>query len=167
MHLVSVLLREANALLEVNQYTPRTCNAQGHSTSMKGRALQSEAAKFDYGVMDGYRKWGGICQKGDTIPQSPINIPAKTASAALKAPTGVHPPPRCSFHLTLQILPKLALVMVSHASANFVGRIRSRPGKGRFIAALQESHEGALLQACKPRCCLSLISDLISLPSFT
>lgn len=70
---------------------------------MKGRALQSDAAKFDYGVMDGYRKWGGICQKGDSIPQSPINIPAKTASAALRAPTGVHSPLALAAHFVLNL----------------------------------------------------------------
>lgn len=63
--------------------------------------MQSDAAKFDYGVMDGYRKWGGICQKGDSIPQSPINIPAKTASAALRAPTGVHSPLALAAHFVL------------------------------------------------------------------
>lgn len=46
------------------------------------------STKFTYGEKDGYKSWDGICQQGNRIPKTPINVPKPVAAEATNFPGG-------------------------------------------------------------------------------
>jgi len=80
----------------INEFTSQGQNAKGRNLLAHieqeelrhlGRGLRADGDTYSYGEYDGYRSWGGICQQGDKIPQSPIDIPDDKVREANSKPT--------------------------------------------------------------------------------
>jgi carbonic anhydrase len=85
----SFLAQQIPKTLACAQNTRGRHNTEHHAAELLhlSRGLLQVNNTYSYGEFDGYKDWGGMCQQGKQIPQSPINIPGTKITEALANPT--------------------------------------------------------------------------------